>query len=167
MDPWILKQLRGRVISDLGNLIPQGHFNTEVPWAVLNKGFENSKYLSYELKWGYLAGTLGQELYFRPTELMSARQVSAAEMLMHLGLLAAMEASHASCSKLAEMANALGVPDGNSKVVSKQMHSEGLPLLRKNVLGGLQQYLKHLSKDEAAPFSSLLQTTEIGLGKFL
>ncbi len=166
MDSWILKQLRGQVLTDLGNLVPENHFDADVPWTRIN-GLSESKHLSYEVKWGYLASTLGQELYFRPTKLMSARQVSAAEMLMHLGMLATAEAAQSSCLELSSLAAKLNAPDGNSGAVAEQLRSEGVPTLINNVRLGLEQYLKYLQKDEAEPFLPLLKRQRKGAANFL
>jgi hypothetical protein len=50
----------------------------------------------------------------------------------------------------------LELEDGNSGNVSKQLKEEHIPQFETNFNVGLVQYLRHLSKEEALPYISLL-----------
>ena len=63
---------------------------------------------------------------------------------------------HEASSNIKEQADALHVQDGNSGKVSMQLKEEHIPQFEMNLNGGLLQYLKHVSKDEALPYISLL-----------
>jgi hypothetical protein len=156
MDSWILKQLRATVQSDLRAFIPQGYFESEVDRFQLHDNFEAKKYLSFEMRWGYLAAKLGNDLYFQPPSILTARQVSASELLMNLGMLASSDAALNTTEQLSNQAMANGVPDGNSGNVAAQLKGEQIPILRDNVVGALDQYLQHLTYEEAKPYISLL-----------
>jgi hypothetical protein len=162
LDAWILRQLRGQVLSDLRQYIPEGYFNS-APDRLKIEDIEgsSSNHLSFELGWGYLAGTLGRQLYFESTIIMSAREVAASEMLMHLAALAASEAQRQSCDRLGKAANKRNVSDGNASVVSKQIKDEIIPQLELNLIHGLKQYLLHLTLDEGRPFKSLIQNSPV------
>ena len=159
LDYWVMKQLRGAVLSDLADFIEPGYFESEQEQFLFNENIKNSKYLSNEVRWGYLAGKLGRRLYFESAVPMSARQVAASEVLMHLGMLASIAASMTVCTNIGLDAAAIGVPDGNSSVVAQHLKNEQLPILTENLLEGLKQYMLHLSKEEAAPFNSLLDNS--------
>ncbi|MBD8631162.1 hypothetical protein IFT74_07260 [Oxalobacteraceae sp. CFBP 8755] len=161
MDPWVLRQLRGRVLEDLLDHIPKNYFESEKDKFQYDSTFIGSKSLSYEMRWGYLAGELGRQLYFHSDSVLSARQISASEVLMHLGILAAVEASRNACEQLSKKANDLNVADGNSTVVAAQMRTEHIPTLQLNLLGGVRQYLLHLTSEEAKPFTSIIQNTPL------
>jgi hypothetical protein len=155
MDWWILKQLRAMVLSDLREFIPQGYFESEVEKFKLHDSIENAKHLSHEQRWGYLAGKLGHELFFRSTAIMSARQVSASEVLMNLGLLAFSEARHGSLLKISQTAKAVGIPDGNAETVLKLEYTHR-STLSDNAKSSLEQYLRYLPPLEKEPFLQLL-----------
>ena len=161
MDHWVLRQLRGRVLSDLSEFVPDGYFDTEKEKFPVHADIEGARMLSNEMRWGYLAGKLGQKLQFHTTMLMTARQVSASEVLMHLGALAAVEAQQKVTEKLSKKAQMLNVPDGNSTAVAEQMKKEHIPQFQLNLLAGLQQYLLYLSPEEAKPFMSIVQNTPL------
>lgn len=156
LDWWIVKQLRAMVIDDLCDLVPDGYFDGEVEQFRLNDIIENSEHFSSELRWGYLAGTLGKKLFFDSTATMTARQVSACEVLMNLGMLAGAEAAHGMSAQVSKKAKKMGVADGNAGLVAEQLQSEGIPTLSNNVVGALEQYVKYLQPNEAKPFLSLL-----------
>ena len=158
MDWWIVKQLRAMVLTDLGGFVPKGYFENEtneIKKLKLHNGIEGSDYFSRELKWGYLAGKLGQQLFFKSTANMSARQVSASEVLMNLGILAAAEAA---ATQLSKVANAKGVSDSNAGAVAEQLGEQQIPTLLNNVSGALKQYLRYLTPLEAEPFLPLLES---------
>jgi len=159
MDWWIVKQLRAMLLEDLRDFVPDRYFDGEVDQFKLNEGIENSKHFSRELSWGYLAGTLGQRLFFDSTTIMSARQVSACEVLMNLGMLASAEAAHGISAQLSKKAKNVGISDGNAGLVAEQLQNEGIPTLSKNVVGALEQYVKYLKPHEAKRFLSLLSST--------
>jgi hypothetical protein len=159
MDHWIVKQLRAAVLSDLSNFIPEGHFEKKLEWATFDN-LQGAEFFSYEMHWGFQAATLGRKLYFYSPSTLSARQVSAAEMLMHLGLLACAMAGQGACMRLAEQAEQLSLPDGNASEVGKQLQQQHLPTFEQNLLGGLKQYLLHLSRDEGEPFRPLLSSKD-------
>lgn len=156
MDWWIVKQLRAMILTDLRDFVPPGYFESEAENFKLDSGITGSDYFSHELKWGYLAGDLGRRLFFESTAIMSARQVSASEVLMNLGMLAGAEAAQGVTTRLLEMAEVKGVSDGNSGAVAKQLEDQQIPTLSNNVSGALKQYLRYLTPLEAAPFLPLL-----------
>ena len=156
-DWWILKQLRGQVISDLKDIIPSDYFDNAEVTLALDSRIKDSKHLSFELGWGSLAATIGRKLLFHSTTPMSARQISASEVLMHLGLLAASEAQRNTCERLSQAAIENNIADGNSTSVERQLREEIVPAFEINLTDGLKQYLLHLTEEEAKPFSSLIQ----------
>jgi hypothetical protein len=160
MEWWILKQLRAQVLTDLKNIIPNNYFDEKPDEISVSDGFANKESLERELCWGYLAIKLGHNLFFNgPTE-MSARQVSAAEVLMHLGTLAASEVQQNTTQQLTNRAKSLGVDDGNAEMAFKQLESQVIPNFRKNVDGGLRLYINHLTETESKPFLALLNTKD-------
>jgi hypothetical protein len=156
MDWWIVKQLRAIILTDLRDFVPKGYFESEVEKLKLHDGIKNSDHFNRELKWGYLAGKLGKRLFFESPAIMSARQVSASEVLMHLGLLASAETAQGAATQLANDAEVKGFPDGNAKAVAKQLEDQHIPILSDNVRGALKQYLRYLTPPEAEPFLPLL-----------
>jgi hypothetical protein len=161
MDYWIVKQLRAAILSDLWEFVPAEYFDGEKEQFKLDERINGAAHISFEMRWGYLAGTLGRRLYFESSSPMSARQVSASEMLMHLGLLAAAEASMEACTKLSDEAKTKDIPDGNSGAVAEQLRVEQIPQLKSNLVQGLKQYLRHLTPAEGEPFKPLLDSIPI------
>lgn len=161
LDQWILRQLRGLVLTDVRDFIPKNYFSGAQELFPVNEGIEGAAQLAFELRRGYLAGTLARQMYFYPSEIMSARQVAAFEVLLHLGLLVSADAAKQMCEKVSRMAISKNVSDGNSGSVAKQMGQEGLPTLRLNLLEALKQYMLHLSDSESRPFLSLIQNTPL------
>lgn len=156
MDWWILKQLRAMILTDLRDFVPHGYFESSAEKFKLHDGIKNSTHFSRELRWGYLAGDLGRRLHFESTAIMSARQISASEVLMNLGMLAGAEAAQGVTTQLSKDAEGKGVLDGNSGAVAKQLEDQQIPTLSNNVRGALKQYLSYLTPLEAAPFMPLL-----------
>ena len=144
------------LMTDLRNLIPYGHFESKTDTFALNASIANSGHISNEMRWGYLALTLGKKLFFDNAIPMTARQKSAAEVLMNLGMYVSAAAAQQTCNELTVLADKKGVPDGNAKQVALQIQNQQLPGVADNVNASLTQYLRHLSKEEAEPFSSLL-----------
>lgn len=155
-DWWIIKQLRSMVLTDLREFVREGYFSSEAEAFKLHEGFANAAHNSSEMRWGYLAGRLGHKLFFDFTVIMTARQTSAAELLMNLGMLAAAEAAHRTSHHLSSDAKAKGVSDANAGPVAEQLRAEHIPTLSKNIRAALKQYLRYLTSPEAAAFVPLL-----------
>ena len=161
VDWWIVKQLRAMVLEDLRDFVPQGYFESEAERFQFHDGTKNSAHFSRELRWGYLAGKLGKRLFFESTATMSARQVSASEVLMNLGMLAAAEAAQGVTTQLSKDAKEAAVSDGNAGAVAEQLGHQQIPTLSNNVIGALEQYLRYLKPLEAKPFRPLLFSNRI------
>lgn len=156
MDYWITKQLRAAVLADLAEFIPEGYWNREVEKFALNESIRGAAHLSFEIRWGFLAGSLGRQLYFESSVSMTPRQVAASEMLMHLGMLAGAVGARDTCSSISRLAEQKRTSDGNASQVGSQLTRSQIPQLESNVRQGLKQYLLHLDAADAAPFQSLL-----------
>ncbi len=156
MDSWILKQLRATVQSDLEEFIPKNYFESEIEELKVHESLLGSELLSYEMTWGNLAVKLGGKLHSKSPVTFTARQVSACDLLMNLGLLVGSEAQLNVTEQLSKKALANGGPDYNSGNVVIQLKTEQIPIFRKNVIGALEQYFHHLSYDEIKPYISLL-----------
>lgn len=156
MNWWVLKQLRARVIEDLRDYIPKDYFEKFTNKFKIDPSIENSDHYSKELNWGYSASTIGKELFFNPPLNMTARQISASDVLMNLGFLSAAKAAQGVTTKLSEFASKKNLPDGNSGAVSKQFEENQIPVFIENVKGALEQYLLHLNENESKPFLSIL-----------
>jgi hypothetical protein len=87
---------------------------------------------------------------------MSARQVSASEVLINLGMLAGAEAAQGAATQLSKDAETKGVSDCNAEVVAEQLENTQIPTLTNNVRAALEQYLRYLTPLEAKPFLPLL-----------
>jgi hypothetical protein len=156
VDWWIVKQLRTMVLIDLRDFVPHGYFESEAEKFKFHDSLKNAEHFSREIRWGYLAGKLGQRLFFESTTIMSARQVSASEVLMNLGMLASAEAAQDATAQLSKDAEAKGVLGCNAGGVAEQLEHEHIPTLSNNVVGALDQYLRYLTPREAEPFLPLL-----------
>lgn len=157
LDWWIVKQLRSMVLTDLREFIPDNYFSGEVETFKFHEGIANAAHWSSEMRWGYLAGNFGRKLFFHSTAIMTARQTSAAEVLMNLGMLAGAEAAQGTSQQLAIEATAKGVSDGNAGAVAEQLRVEHIPTLTNNIRVGLKRYLRYLTSFEAEPFLPLLE----------
>lgn len=162
MDWWIIKQLRAMVLNDLREFVPQGYFESDVDNLKLHDQIKNSAHFNRELKWGYLAGKLGKMLFFESTVIMTAKQVSASEVLMNLGLLACAEASQGVVTQISTAAKEAGISDGNAGTVAEQLGHQHIPTFTDNVKGALEQYLRYLTPHEAEPFVPLLKSVSLG-----
>jgi hypothetical protein len=160
VDWWIVKQLRAMILTDLRDFVPQGYFESEAEKFKLHRGTKNSDHFSRELRWGYLVGRLGKRLFFDSTAIMSARQVSASEVLMNLGMLAGAEAAQGVATQLSKDVEDKGVSDGNAGAVAEQLGHQHRPTLSNNVGGALEQYLRYLTPHEAEPFFPLIITSK-------
>lgn len=156
MDWWVLKQLRAKVLEDLREFTPQGYFEENTEKLKFHTSIEDSDHYSREMSWGCCAAKLGKKLFFESPDIMSARQVSACDVLMNLGMLAAAEAAQAASEKVARAAQDKGIPNGNSGAAASQLSQQHVPALSENVVGALKQYLLHLTPLEGKPFLSLL-----------
>jgi len=162
VDWWIVKQLRAMVLNELREFVPQGYFEKEAIDLKFHVGIKNSAHLSREFRWGYLAGKLGKMLFFESTVTMTARQVSASEVLMNLGMLASAEASQGVVAQISKSAKEAGISDGNSGTVAEQLEHQHIPTLLDNVEGALEQYLRYMTPYEAEPFVPLLKSISLG-----
>jgi len=156
LDWWILKQLRAMVLEDLNEFVPHGYFEKDLHQFKLPDEIQGSKHFSNELKWGYLAGNLGRELFFGSVQ-MSARQVSASDVLMNLGLLAGLEAMCGVTAQLAKDLISKGSLNDNVKSVEEQLENQYTPIALNNMMGALEQYLRYLNQKEKELFLPLLE----------
>jgi hypothetical protein len=158
---WVENQLRAALLTDLKSLIPEDYFELESNQLMVNKGLDKSGHLSKELSWGHAAGKLGLGIYFNNKAIITHRQLSAAEVLINIGMLVAAKAQQEACSNLKNYADALEVFDHNAGKISLQLKKEHIPQFELNLRGSLIQYVRHLSKEEAAPFLSLFQEQDL------
>lgn len=158
MDWWILKQLRGFVMADLRAFIDPIDFTRSHDNLDFSPTIPNHEHFSLEIQWAYAAGTTGKALFFKPDFSMNARQISASEVLMNLGLLTCAETMHAVLTQISGESLKMAVPIDNAENVLKQLESEHIPVFLNNLRGALTQYFFYLSKEEMAPFDSLLKT---------
>ena len=121
----------------------------------------NSKHYNSELKWGSLAGKLGRDLVFDQPYGLTARQVSASDLLMNLGLQACAETAQKVTEYLSKQAQEKNTPDGNAGIIAKQLENEQLPVFFDNTIESLKQYLLYLNSEEKTPFLSLLKMKSI------
>lgn len=161
MSWWVEDQLKAALLTDLRPIIPEGYFELESNKLQLDASLDKTGHLSKELSWGTTAGRLGHSTYFKNTAIIAPRQLSAADVLMNLGMLVAARASHQACSNVKARADSLKVFDGNAEKVALQLKEEQIPQLELNVRGALTQYLRHLSKEEATPYLSMLKTEDL------
>jgi hypothetical protein len=77
-------------------------------------------------------------------------------VLMHLGLLATVEAAQGVSHQLSLDAKIKGVSDGNAGLVADQLRAEHIPKSSKNIRVALKQYLRYLAPPAADPFLPLL-----------
>lgn len=161
MSWWVEDQLKAALLTDLRPIIPEGYFELESNKLQLDASLDKTGHLSKELSWGTAAGRLGHSTYFKNTAIIAPRQLSAADVLMNLGMLVAARASHQACSNVKARADSLKVFDGNAEKVALQLKEEQIPQLELNIRGALTQYLRHLSKEEAAPYLSMLKTEDL------
>jgi hypothetical protein len=94
---WIEEQLKSALLTDLKDLIPKQYFMKEENQLSLDSKLDCSVHLSKQLSWGHAVGKLGHHLYFKNQEIITPRQLAAAEVLMHLGMLLAARASQEAC----------------------------------------------------------------------
>jgi len=156
LDWWIEAQLRAMLITDLHPLIPDGYFEGEKEKFTIDPSIDKSGHISQEMRWGHLAGTLGKRLFFDNAIAMTARQKSAADVLMNIGMLVAAQAAFQSTANVKRIALEKKVYDGNAGNVAAQLENDQIPVLKENVRGALVQYIRHLSKTEARPLLPLL-----------
>jgi hypothetical protein len=159
-DWWAINQLRALVVSDLLNFVPAGHFDhTEADFS-FSVAIESHKHFSRELKWAQSAVALGRKLFFENSFGLSARQVSASEILMHWGLLASAETMQKVASQVSTEARNAGMGDRNTGAISEQLQAAHVPTFRKNLEGGLAQYFLYLDTMEKAPLVALLRSLQ-------
>jgi hypothetical protein len=161
MSWWVENQLKAALLTDLKPIIPEGYFELESNKLQLDASLDKTGYLSKELSWGTAAHKFGHNTHFKSTAIITPRQLSAAEVLMNIGMLVAARASQQACSNVKVRADSLKVFDGNAEKVALQIKEEQIPQFELNVRGALTQYLRHLSKEEAAPYLSMLKMEDL------
>ena len=161
MSWWVEDQLRAALLTDLKPTIPEGYFELKSNKLQLDASLDKTGHLSKELSWGTAAGRFGHSTYFKNKSIITPRQLSAADVLMNLGMLVAARTAQQACGNVKARADSLKVFDGNAGKVALQLKEEQVPQLELNVRGALTQYLRHLSKEEAAPYLSLLKTEDL------
>jgi hypothetical protein len=167
MDWWALKQLRAHLLSDLAGYIPAEYFSAECKIAQLNANIDKTGNISSELKWGCLATTIGKRIFYEPPANISARQIAASEVLMHVGMLVSAEAAHQACIRLRELSGGKEVDHHGSGLVEAQLQFEHIPVFCENIKKALCQYLKHLSRTEVLPYIHLIGDEEQALARAL
>ncbi|GJJ01597.1 hypothetical protein RugamoR64_21350 [Duganella rhizosphaerae] len=156
MDWWILKQLRVQVAADLGQYLDRVEFDKVSAQLTISNVMPNHEHFTRELKWGKSATVCGKRLFYDPVAGMTARQLSASEVLMHLGLLTSAQAQHDMLKQIANAAKDKRAT-GNADEVRDQLAREHIPTFLENLRGALVQYLKHLADLESAPFADLVK----------
>lgn len=156
LDHWIVGQLRAQVLQDIKEFVPAECFE-QADISPFVDAIPNSKHLSYEMRWGRNAGMLGRRLTFETPKGLTARQVSASEILMHLGLLASTQAAFDASKGLDRLAKEKGITIQNPNL-EQLPHS--LVQLEKNLTDALAQYLRFLPEGEREPFQRLLSPQE-------
>jgi hypothetical protein len=129
---WVENQLRAALLTDLKSLIPEDYFELESNQLMINKGLDKSGHLSKELSWGHAAGKLGLGIYF-----ITPIQLSAAEVLMNIGMLVAAKAQQEACSNLKNYADAIEVFDHNAGKIFLQLKKEHTRQFELNLRGSL------------------------------
>jgi len=87
---WLVEeQLKAALLTDLQDLVPEDYFQKAENQLSIDSSLDNTGHLSNQLSWGHAAGKLGYSLYFKSQKIISPRQLVAAEVLMHLGMLVA------------------------------------------------------------------------------
>lgn len=147
------------ILTDLGDFVPRDYFENNVEKLKLSEEIKNAAHFNRELKWGHLAATLGMKLISDPPATMTARQVSATDVLWNLGMLAATEVQQTVLKQLSKDATEKEISDGNAGERANQLENEHLPTLLDNVRGALEQYFHCLTPFEKEPFLSLFNLT--------
>ena len=156
MDWWALKQLRAQLLTDLAHYVPAEYFFGHCGIAQLNASIDKTGYISRELKWGYLAADLGKRIFYEPPANISARQIAASEVLMHVGMLVSAEAARQACRNLCKLSSDKEIGCRGSDLVEAQLQFEHIPVFCENTKKALNQYLKYMSKMEATPYIHLI-----------
>jgi hypothetical protein len=157
MNWWVIKQLRAFVMADLSGFIQPIEFEQAPASLKLSPQIPNHNHFSQELRWGHAAATLGKKLFFTPPHGMTARQISASDVMMNMGLLASAEAMHRVLTQVCNDAAKAHVSAGNAGDIQKQLEREHIPVFLDNLRGALSQYFHYLTEQEKAPFASLLE----------
>lgn len=156
MDWWIVNQLRAFLLSDLSSYVHEEDFTNAPDSLNISSQFDNHEHFTRELKWAYSAGNIGRKLFFAPPLGMTARQISACDVLMNMGLLTAAHTMHSMLSRLCDKAAKAGVSSGNANDVKENLEREHIPVFSDNISQALKQYFLYLDENEKAPFKSLL-----------
>jgi len=155
LDLWIVSQLRAQVLTDLESFIPDNYFEQK-PLAVYAPGDPSTKHLNYEIQWGHNAGTLGKKLTFETPVGLTARQVSASEVLMNLGLLAGAQSAYGIFKHADQRATEKGGCIVNPNLTQLP---QTISVLENNLTQALRQYLNYLPPNEQGPFLPLLHSS--------
>ncbi|MEH6460851.1 hypothetical protein [Chitinimonas sp. JJ19] len=128
MDSWILLQVRALTLCDLKDLIPEGYY--------ANAG--------NEIDSGRADYTIGMTLYKGESTSpgLSPRQVSAADVLLNIGLYRFTNAA---------VADHVRVP-----IDLRNYYESSLPQLKTNLLGALNAYVMYLTEMEEKPVYAIL-----------
>lgn len=156
MNWWVIKQLRAFVMTDLNGFIPPIEFEQAPASLKLSPQIPNHKHFSQELQWAHAATNFGKKLFFSPPQGMTARQISASDVIMNMGLLASAEAMHGVLTQVCNDAAKAHASAGNAGDVRKQLEREHIPIFLDNLRGALSQYFHYLTELEKSPFVSLL-----------
>lgn len=143
-------------MAELGQCIDPVEFEKVSAQMTVTNTMPNHEHFARELKWGYSATVCGKKLFYAPLVGMTARQLSASEVLMHLGLLTSAQAQHGMLKQIAAASKDKRAT-GNAGEVRDQLAREHIPTFLENLRGALVQYFKHLSVLESAPFADLLK----------
>jgi hypothetical protein len=157
MDWWTIKQLRAFVISDISEFINPIEFEKIPDEHKIRSNVPNYQHFTQELHWAKFAATTGKHLFFSPTLGMSARQISASDVLMNMGLLTSAETMYKMLTQLCNDAAKARRSAGNSRDIRDQLKREHIPVFQENMRGALSQYFLYLTDVEKAPFVQLLK----------
>ena len=163
MDWMLVNQLKAEVTFELKDIIPKGYFEQELGTFELKKELDPSGLLSKQSHWGYLAAKLGHDLQQSNTQLMSAKQKCACQLMLFIAFYESTKSAKDSCKKLHQHVSEKGIKEHNSLEVSKQ-HEEMLKVHERSVKKTLRQYLFYLDSEKAKVFYSAF--TEADLVEF-
>lgn len=156
MEWWVINQLRAKVVWDLKEFIPHDYFESNRDDFKINAPLKGIDHLSEELRWGWLAGKIGNELSHKSNKIMSPRQKAASDLLLDLGNLASATARHEIMLLFAKFAADKGVEIPGARICTEDIKEKWLPAFKNNYLVTLKQYSNYLDEMELKPFLELL-----------
>lgn len=142
MDHWVLRQIRAMVLTDLKAFIPEGHFEKRIERIWLTN-VKNADYHNENFQWGYKAFDLRKLVLFPPNG-MTSRQVSAADVLMNMGLFSLTETAKRVTEDLSAQYKAKGLPDCAAKGVHER-NQANLDSAERDLTAALKGYRLHLN----------------------